>query len=136
MTMPGKRWAPYARTAEIADRLTRFGSVTGSAGEADIAGLIIDILHEIPYFQDHADNIAVIDSHPVAGGSRMAKSVVALVRGTGRKTMAMAGHFDVVSIENYYDLKHLAFAPDTLCEALIADLSGRESLSDAEALAA
>lgn len=69
MAMPEERWAPYARTAEIADRLTRFGSVTGSAGEADIAGLIIDILHEIPYFQDNPDNIAVIDSHPVAGAA-------------------------------------------------------------------
>jgi len=135
MTMPEDRWAPYARTAEVADRLTRFGSVTGSAGEADITGLIVDILREIPYFQDNPDNIAVIDSHLVAGGSRMAKSVVALVRGTGRKTMAMAGHFDVVSIENYHDLKHLAFEPDALCEALIDDLSSRENLSDAEALA-
>ena len=135
MTVPGKRWAPYARTAGIADRLTRFGSVTGSAGEADITDLIVEILREIPYFQNNSDNIAVIDSHPVAGGSRMAKSVVALVRGAGRRTLAMAGHFDVVSIENYHDLKHLAFMPDALCAALIADLSGRESLSDAEELA-
>ncbi|MFV1851174.1 MAG: M20/M25/M40 family metallo-hydrolase [Thalassospira sp.] len=135
MTTSEQQWAPYARTAEIADRLTRFGSVTGTAGEADITDLIIEILGEIPYFQEHPDHVAIIDSHPVAGGSKMAKNIVALVRGTGRKTLAMAGHFDVVSIENYHDLKHLAFKSDQLCDALIADLSGRAQTTDAEKLA-
>ena len=139
MTTSDTPWAPYARTAEIADRLTRFGSVTGTAGEADITGLIVEILSEIPYFRDNPDDIAVIDSHPVAGGAKMAKSVVALVRGTGRQasrqTLAMAGHFDVVSIENYHDLKHLAFSPDQLRDALIRDLSGRATPSEAEKLA-
>ncbi|MEQ9348168.1 MAG: M20/M25/M40 family metallo-hydrolase [Thalassospira sp.] len=134
MTVAEPRWAPGARTAEIAKRLTRFPSVTGSAGEADITELIVEILREIPYFRDNPDDIAVIDSHVVADG-KMAKSVAALVRGTGRRTLAMAGHFDVVSVGNYHELAHLAFSPDALCDALIADLSARTQRSDAEELA-
>tara|TARA_R110001583_G_scaffold17679_1_gene71163 strand:- start:16385 stop:18058 length:1674 start_codon:yes stop_codon:yes gene_type:complete len=135
MTTVFSPWGPEARTREIADRLTRWPSVTGSKDEADFADKLVGLLREIPYFQENPDDIAVIDSHLVANGTAMAKNVVALVRGQGRKTLALAGHFDVVSIENYHDLQHLAFAPDVLCTALIKDLSERSNLTAKEKLA-
>lgn len=128
-------WAPEARTRDIAERLTRWPSVTGSRDEADFTEKLVGLLREIPYFQENPDDIAVMDSHLVANGTAMAKNVVALVRGTGRKTLALAGHYDVVSIENFHDLQHLAFSPDELCAALIADLSSRSDLTAKEELA-
>ncbi|MDP2698659.1 M20/M25/M40 family metallo-hydrolase [Thalassospira sp.] len=132
MTTPAPHWNPAPRTREIALQLTRWASVTTTADEAGFTDRLLGLLRDIPYFRDNPDDIAVIDSHRVAGGTAMARSVVALVRGKGRRTLALAGHFDVVSIENYGDLKHLAFAPEALTGALIADLSQRDNLSEKE----
>lgn len=135
MSSTDRNWQPEDRVRDIALRMTRWPSVTGTKDEAGFADHLVGLLREIPYFQENPDNIAVIDSHLVADGTAMARNVVALVRGTGRKAMAMAGHFDVVSISNYQDLQHLAFESDALCEALIDDLEGRDDLTRKEELA-
>lgn len=45
--------------------------------------------------------------------------------GKGARTLALAGHYDVVSIENYHELGPLAFKPEELLAALIADLESK-----------
>jgi arginine utilization protein RocB len=125
-------WDPTDRTRELSYALVESPSITGTPGEAEFTDALLGILRSIPYFQENPDDIAVLDSH----GSPLTKNVVALVRGTGRKALAMAGHFDVVAIDNYRDLAHLAFKPDELKDALIADLSSRPlKPSEAKALA-
>ncbi|MBC2885294.1 M20/M25/M40 family metallo-hydrolase [Ochrobactrum sp. CM-21-5] len=101
--------------------MVRWPSETGTPDEASFGPKLAELLREIPYFQENPGDIAVIDSH----GSPMTQNIVAVVRGTGRRTLALAGHYDVVETANYRDLKHLAFEPDALLEALVADLSSR-----------
>ncbi len=114
-------WNPTERVRELSYRMVRWPSETGTADEASFGPKLAELLREMPYFRDNPDDIVVIDSH----GSPMTKNVIALVRGTGRRTLALAGHYDVVETANYRDLKHLAYEPDALMEALITDLSSR-----------
>jgi arginine utilization protein RocB len=116
-----KNWHPHDRVKDISYRLVSWPSESGTPGEAAFADKLADLLREIPYFRDHPENIAIIDSH----GSPMAKNVAAVVRGKGRRTLALGGHFDTVETTNYLDLKHLACQPDELRTALLADLESR-----------
>ncbi|HEV2675633.1 MAG TPA: M20/M25/M40 family metallo-hydrolase [Aliidongia sp.] len=115
------QWNPAERVRDLSLRLVRWASVTGTPGEAAFAERLAGLLREIPYFRDHPDHIRLVDSH----GDPMTKNVVALVRGRGARTLVLAGHYDVVAIENYRDLAPLAFEPDKLLAALLADLGSR-----------
>lgn len=119
--IPRQQWNPGPRVRDVSCRLVGWGSETGSAGEAEFAARLAGLLREIPYFRDHPDQVRLVESH----GDPMTYSVVAIVRGKGRRALAMAGHYDVVSIDNYRELAPLAFMPDELMKALIADLQGR-----------
>jgi arginine utilization protein RocB len=126
-----QNWAPYDRVKDISYRLVSWPSESGTPGEAAFGDRLADLIREIPYFRDHPEDIAVLDSH----GSPLAKNVVAVVRGKGRRTLALGGHFDTVETSNYLDLKHLACQPDALKAALIADLESRPlSVTEARAL--
>lgn len=114
-------WDPAPRVRELSLRLVGWASETGTAGEAEFALRLEGLLREIPYFRDHPDYVAVLDSH----GDPPRRNVVAIVRGRGRRALALAGHFDTASIDNYRDLAPLACRPDELAEALLADLSSR-----------
>ncbi|MBV2143520.1 M20/M25/M40 family metallo-hydrolase [Falsochrobactrum sp. TDYN1] len=116
-----KQWNPDERVRELSYRMVRWPSETGTADEAAFAPKLAELLRELPYFKANPGDIAVIDSH----GSPVTKNIVAVVRGTGRRTLALAGHYDVVETSNYRDLKYLAFEPDALLEALLADLTSR-----------
>ena len=120
-------WQPFDRVKDLSYRLVSWPSESGTPGEAAFGDRLADLLREIPYFRDHPENVAVLDSH----GSPMAKNVVAVVRGAGRRTLALGGHFDTVETTNYVDLQHLARQPDELMAALITDLENRP-LSGAE----
>lgn len=114
-------WNPQNRVQDLSFRMVRWPSETGTPGEAGFAPKLVELLEEIPYFKANPDNIALIDSH----GSPMTQNVVALVRGKGRRALALAGHYDVVETTNFRDLKHLAFEPDALLNALLEDLGSR-----------
>ena len=124
-------WHPHDRVKDISYRLVSWASESGTPGEAAFADKLAALLREIPYFREHPEDIAVLDSH----GSPMAKNVVAVVRGKGRRMLALGGHFDTVETTNYLDLKHLACQPDELKAALLADLESRPlSATEARAL--
>jgi len=110
-----------ARTKYLSLTMTRWPSVTGSPDEADFSGRLHALLAETPYFQRHPDQLFTVDSH----GEPLTRNVVALVRGTGRKTVVLAGHFDTVSIANYGTLAPLACDPEPLTRALVEELRGR-----------
>ena len=116
-----KQWHPAERVRDLSLRLVEWASVTGTPGEAAFAEQLAGLLREIPYFRDHPDHIRLVDSH----GDPMTKNLVALVRGRGSRTLVLAGHYDVVAIDNYRDLAPLAFKPDELLAALLADLESR-----------
>lgn len=118
------------RTRDLSLRMTRWPSVTGSPDEADFSRKLRAHLAETPYFQRHPDQLVTIDSH----GEPMTQNVVALVRGRGRRTVVLAGHFDTVSIANYGTLAPLACEPEPLAQALLEELRSRP-LNSAEAKA-
>ncbi|MES0880619.1 M20/M25/M40 family metallo-hydrolase [Roseibium sp. SCP14] len=120
-------WQPAERVEDLACRLVRIPSETGTPDEEGFAQKLVDILMEIPYFAENPSDIRVV---PGLGHTK-AQNVVAVVRGQGRKSLLLAGHYDTVSIDNYHDLKDLSREPYELKEALVSDLSAR-SLNEQE----
>ena len=86
-------------------RMTELPSVSGSAEEAAFPQALSQLLRQSPPFKDHPENVWTI---PVPGGRHQRGCVAALVRGKGRRTIVLTGHFDTVPIEDYGDLKPLA----------------------------
>lgn len=121
-------WNPAERVRALSLQLVEWQSETGTDGEAAFADRLADLLRTIPYFERHPENIAVFGSH----GMPPRSNVVALVRGTGRRTLALAGHFDTAAIANYRELAPLACQSEALAEALIADLSQRSCTEQEE----
>ena len=101
-----------ARTRDLSLLMTRWPSVTGSPDEADFSEKLRALLAGTPYFTRHPDQLVTVDSH----GAPLTRSVAALVRGSGRRTVVLAGHFDTVSIANYGTLAPLACDPEPLTE--------------------
>lgn len=116
------------RVRELALRLTSWPSETGTPGEASFADRLHGLLSALPYFQKHPEDLRLVESH----GEPLTRNVVALVRGTGRRTLAMAGHFDTVATDNYHELKPLACNAPALKDALIETLSAHEHRSEQE----
>lgn len=114
-------WDPVPRVRDLSIRLVGWRSETGTDGEAEFADHLAALLREIPYFSEHPDHVVLVDSH----GEPPRRNVVALVRGNGRRTLALAGHFDTAAIDNYRDVADLACRPEELAAALVADLSSR-----------
>lgn len=101
-----------ARAREIALTLTSWPSVTGTGDEARFASRLADYLTGF-------DTVWTV---PVPDGAAGRGNVFALKRGRGRDTIVLTGHFDVVPVEDYGELQHLAFAPKRLLPELIARL--------------
>ena len=123
--------APGCRAAAVrawALALTGIPSVTGSRDEADFAGRLAALLRASP-----ALAAAEIWTLPVPGGRFPRACVVALLRGDGRETMILTGHYDTVHTEDYGPLRPLALDPEALAPALLASLAGA---TDAASLAA
>jgi arginine utilization protein RocB len=110
-----------SRAKNLSLLMTRWPSVTGSPDEASFSEKLRAHLAETPYFQRHPQQLFTVNSH----GEPMTQNVVALVRGSGRRTVVLAGHFDTVSIANYGTLAPLACDPEPLTEALLKELRSR-----------
>ena len=111
-----------ARTEYWARALTAMPSVTGSADEADFSATFAGLLKDSPAFAGRTDAVWQV---AVPGGPFPRSCVLALVRGTGRRTVILTGHFDTVETGCYGDLEKLALLPDELGPALIEAI-GRE----------
>lgn len=109
------------RARDLSLLMTRWPSVTGTPDEADFSERLRALLAETPYFRQHPDQLFTVDSH----GAPLTRNVVALVRGKGRRTVVLAGHFDTVSIANYGTLAALACDPEPLTQALVKELRSR-----------
>jgi arginine utilization protein RocB len=100
--------------------LVREISVTGTPGEQDFSRFLARYLRALPAF---ADGSAQIFRQPVPGPPEGRECVAALVKGRGRGTVVLCGHFDVVGIADYGDLQELAGEPFALATALIERLA-------------
>jgi arginine utilization protein RocB len=113
-----------ARARMWAHLLTSWPSVTGSAGEAALPGLLADRL-------SHFDKawVAAIPGDPFGRSN-----VFALKRGKSKRTILLTGHFDTVSTDDYGALQGLACNPAELAPTLIVALrtSGANPLALAD----
>lgn len=116
------------RVRDLAIAMTGWPSETGTAGEAAFAGRLAALLRDLPCFRDNPDLIRLVPSH----GDPLTSSVVALVRGTGKQTVMLVGHFDTAAIDNYHEMQHLACDTLALKDALIESLSARPDRSEQE----
>jgi arginine utilization protein RocB len=117
-----------ARARELSLTLTSWPSVTGTEGEACFAQKFAGLLADLPYFRENQQDLAVL---PVPGGAHARANVLALVRGEGSRTVALAGHFDVVPVDDYGDLACLAFSPEALNAGLIKRLQASGTFTQA-----
>ncbi len=108
---------------ELARALTvemvRASSVTNTDGERAFPSVLHDIILRNTYFAAHPDQVWVGE---IKGDPQRRSNVYALARGTGRETVVLTGHFDVVSVGNYGSHQDYAFDPEALLPRLIADL--------------
>lgn len=103
-----------------ADRLTRRPSVNGTADEASFGPWFAEALRDSADFGPDAQVWTI----PVAPGD--GRHCVALfIRGSGRRTVLLTGHYDTVTTEDYADLQDAAIRPDDLLQALRETLSTR-----------
>lgn len=93
--------------------LTGQYSVTGSDGERDLPDLIFAKVRSTP-----ALAAAECWKIPVTADGSGRSCAAVLVRGTGRETVLLTGHFDTVTVEDYGELAPLATKPAALLEAL------------------
>lgn len=111
------------RARHFAHLMVGWPSVTNTADEAAFARRLAAELSTWPVFATEAGHLATVP----APGAFDRKSVLALVRGQGKRTVVLAGHFDTVPTDDYGDLAHLAGEPAALREALIARLEAGDA---------
>ncbi|MCB1882746.1 MAG: M20/M25/M40 family metallo-hydrolase [Geminicoccaceae bacterium] len=107
------------RARDLALTLTSWPSVTGTADEAGFAGRLAGLVGAHPYFRDNPGDLIRL---PVPGGPYGRENVVAVVRGRGRRAVLLAGHYDVVPVDDYGPLKDLAWHPERLRQGIVARL--------------
>ncbi|MFO1061563.1 MAG: M20/M25/M40 family metallo-hydrolase [Dongiaceae bacterium] len=119
------------RARDVTFTLVGWPSVTGSESEASFARSLHALLAGHPYFQAHPDHLVL---QPIPDDPFGRANVLALVRGSGRRTVALSGHFDVVPVDDYGELAPLAWHPEELRDRLIERLaaSGRDPLALAD----
>ncbi|PSC06616.1 arginine utilization protein RocB [Alsobacter soli] len=107
--------------------LTRRRSVTGTADEASFGPWLAERLRREPAF-----GRAEVWSFPVAAGD--GRHVVAmLIRGKGRRTTVLTGHYDTVSVSDYGELEPFATEPDALTGRLQEKLQTASSAAERRA---
>ena len=108
------------RMYENLKRLVRVPSVSGTKDEVQGAYAIRDLLLEIPYFQEHPDQVQML---PLQHDPLNRSIVTAILKGDGSssKTVILTGHYDVVDTEEYGALRESAFDIDEM-EKVIGQL--------------
>jgi arginine utilization protein RocB len=100
------------RTRDLALTLTSWPSVTGSHDEAAFAPKLAELLKPI----------ATAWVEPIHGDPVGRSNVFAVKRGQSNRAIVLTGHFDVVPIDDFGELKHLALDAERLLPAAIERL--------------
>lgn len=105
--------------SRIMTDLVSIPSVTGTEAEASAADWIRKKLAQTAWFQNNPDHLRRL-THKLPETDHPMEAVFALVRAekATRKTLLFIGHFDVVDIDVYGELRHLAYDPQALKGAL------------------
>ena len=112
--MPGTY---YAEVESLTRQMVAIPSVVNSPGEAEIVSWIYDRLAVQPYYKEHPENLRLI---PTVNDNVPRSNLIALVKsGTGKTdTVIMMGHIDTVGVEEFGELRDLAYSPERLEKVL------------------
>ncbi|MBA3471273.1 MAG: M20/M25/M40 family metallo-hydrolase [Herpetosiphonaceae bacterium] len=121
----------FETVRDLTIQLVRWPSVTNSPGERDWSQQLYDLLAQTAYFAGHPEHLRL---QRTSADRYERSNLYACVRGAGPATVVLAGHYDVVSIENYGNLAPWATEPLELLPRLIAELSANAT-SDSDQLA-
>ena len=114
-------------------QLLKIPCITASPEEDEGAQFIYNHLKALPYFQEYPQDLTLLPT-PLEGDSRPLHSVIARVRPAtpSSKTVLLIGHFDVVEISMYGEVRDCAFDPDELARHLDRAAISPEALADLE----
>lgn len=120
--MVSQQWQTKEALTGLLAKLVEYESITGTEGEATFPEYVYYLLKDMEYYEKAPDHLSL---HPIQDGRRF---LTALVKKPGAvKTIVLLSHFDVVDVQDYGDLKHLAFRPKELTDMM---LMRKELLSD------
>lgn len=122
----------YNEILELTKNLVAIPSLNNSHGERKIAEYIAERLREIPYFQEHPENV-IIQNLKNDPWDRI--NVFGIVKGEksdSNDTMILHGHIDTVGIEDFCSIKEYAFDSEALPEKIKALTNDEDVLRDIE----
>ena len=102
---------------ELTKKLVSIASVNNTAGEKEIACYIERYLKVIPYFKKYNDRVFI----QKLDDELDRRNVFALIKGEkgdSKETIILHGHMDTVGVEDFAQLKDIAFHCDELMERL------------------
>ena len=107
----------FNESYRITKEMVAIPSVNGTSGEKDIGIYIENYLRDIPYFNNHPDEVVAVK---LQGDKLERRNVFAILEGKKRsnKTIILHGHTDTVGVEDFGLLKKHCFDSDELLEAL------------------
>jgi arginine utilization protein RocB len=108
-----------SRARAIALDLASWPSVNGTPDETAFSGRLAAYLQSIPELKAAGVNL---EAWPIAGDALGRSNVVAHLPGQGHDAIVLAGHFDVVPIDDYGTLAPLAWFPEQLAPQMIEQL--------------
>lgn len=109
----------HSRAREIALKLGSFESITDGEGEERFGPFLAEYLRSLPAFNGAE---GLIKLEPTLDDPHNRSVVYALVRGEGRDTVILTGHYDVVGTRAFGVLEPWAFDPETLTPKLLEEL--------------
>ena len=109
------KWQSKEGYSKLLKDLVSIPSITHHDGEMFMAEHLHHTLSSLEYFTDNPDHLR---HHPIPDGRKL---VTAFVQNdpSVKKTIILLSHFDVVSVEDFGEWKHLAFRPDELTEKIV-----------------
>lgn len=111
-------------------KLCGIRSTSGTEEEASAAHEIHSLISGIGYFEEHPENLRLID---IEGDILGRKVVSALYEcGKSKKTVILLSHFDVVGVEEYGHLKEYAYNPVEYTQMLMKENIPEDARMDLE----
>ncbi|WP_019412619.1 M20/M25/M40 family metallo-hydrolase [Paenisporosarcina sp. TG20] len=106
-------WSTPDALRTLLNEVVSWRSMTLSEGEREFPYKIQSKLQDIPYFQNHLDQIELTD---VDYGRKFLTAMYKHPK--ANETIVLISHFDTVNTEEYGDLEALVFDPEMLTKAL------------------